>query len=171
MVKEYSGRAPGFNTPSPTTDPYIIAERVAEGSGRSNIWMSRLSKTGKVLGPIAFAVGLYFAIKDIINAPEGQRLKVALGELGSFAGGAIGFSYGMEAGVALAGGVATFMAALGIVSNPVGWAIGLGLLFGLAGAWAFGDLGREYGKTLDQADGFYNECYEHTYDPILCSNL
>ena len=151
-VGEYSTRAPGGKpNSSPTRYAYTIAERVAEGSGRSNVWMTRVAKGGRVAGPIGIGVGLGIGIYNVANAPEGQRGRVAAGEIGNFVGGAVGFTLGMKAGVALAGGVTAFLAALGIVSNPVGWVIGLGLLFGVLGAWAFGSVGRAGGEAAYDA--------------------
>jgi hypothetical protein len=110
-----------------------------------------LARGGKILGPIGVAAGAGIGIYNVATAPEGQQGRVAAGEIGNFVGGAIGFSLGVEAGVALAGGVTAFLAALGIVSNPVGWVIGLGLLFGALGAWAFGNVGRSAGEAAYDA--------------------
>jgi RHS repeat-associated protein len=148
-VAEYTRRAPGARTPSPTRYAYTIAERVAEGSSRSNPWMSRLARGGRVLGPLGVAVGLGFAARNIHNASPEERGRVASGEVGNFAGGMLGVSLGMSAGVALAGGVSGFLIGLGLIAGPIGWlAIGLGILGGIAGAWAFGNLGRGVGETL-----------------------
>jgi hypothetical protein len=148
-VAEYSRRAPGARTPSPTRYAYTIAERVAEGSGRSNPWMSRLARGGRVLGPLGVAVGLGFAGRNIYNASPEQRGRVAAGEAGNFVGGMVGVSLGMSAGVALAGGVTGFLIGLGVVAGPIGWlAIGLGVVGAIAGAWAFGNLGRAIGEGL-----------------------
>lgn len=147
-VAEYATRAPGARSPSPTRYAYTIAERVAEGSGRSNPWMSRLARGGRVLGPLGIVVGLGFAARNIYNAPPEERGRVASGETGNFAGGLVGASLGMSAGVALAGGVSGFLIGLGLVAGPIGWlAIGLGILGGIAGAWAFGNLGRGIGEA------------------------
>lgn len=147
-VAEYAIRAPGARTPSPTRYAFTIAERVAEGSGRSNPWMSRLARGGRILGPLGIAVGLGFAARNIYNAPPEERGRVASGETGNFAGGLVGASLGMGAGVALAGGVSGFLIGLGLIAGPIGWlAIGLGILGGIAGAWAFGNLGRGIGEA------------------------
>jgi RHS repeat-associated protein len=148
-VAEYSARAPGARTPSPHRYAYTIAERVAEGSGRSHPWMSRLARGGRVLGPLGIAIGLGFAGSNIYNADSADRGRVTAGEVGNFAGGMIGVSLGMSAGVALAGGVSGLLIGLGIAAGPIGWlAIGLGILGGIAGAWAFGNLGRSIGEGL-----------------------
>ena len=149
MVAEYSTRAPGSKIPSPTRNAFTIAERVAKGSGRSNIWMSRLAKGGKVLGPLGVIVGLGVATKNILNAPDSERGKVMGGETGNFIGGMIGASAGTSAGVALAGGISGFLIGLGVVTGPVGWlALGLGMVGGFVGAWAFGNVGREAGEAI-----------------------
>jgi RHS repeat-associated protein len=142
-VREYSVRTPGSQTSAPTRYAFTIANRVAEGSGRSNKWMSRLAKGGKILGPLGIAVGVGIGGYNISQAPEGKKGRVAAGEIGSFIGGAIGFSLGMEAGV----GAGLFMAAA-LGSNPVGWAIGIGIVLGFASAWAFGSKGRDTGVAV-----------------------
>jgi RHS repeat-associated protein len=148
-VAEYSTRAPGARTPSPTRYAYTVAERVAEGSGRSNVWMSRLAGGGRVLGPLGILAGLGLGARNVYNAPPEERGRVAAGETGNFAGGMAGASLGMSAGVALAGGVSGFLIGLGVIAGPIGWlAIGLGILGGIAGAWAFGNLGRGIGESL-----------------------
>jgi RHS repeat-associated protein len=146
-VAEYATRAPGSKTPSPTRYAYTIAERVAEGSGRSNLWMSRLARGGRILGPVFMAAGLIFAARNIYRASPERRGLVASGETGNFVGGIFGASVGMSAGIALAGGVSGFLIGLGLVAGPIGWlAIGLGFLGAIAGAWAFGNLGRAIGE-------------------------
>ncbi len=141
-VKEELGA--GKKTSSPPRDLYIIAERVAEGSGRSNKWMSILARGGRVVGPLGIAVGLWSAARNIYNAPPDARGRVVAGEIGNFAGGLLGGALGTTAGVVLAGGVNGFLIGLGIVTLPVSWLpIVLGILGGLASAWAFGNWGRE----------------------------
>jgi RHS repeat-associated protein len=148
-VAEYATRAPGAKTPAPTRNAFTIAERVAEGAGRSNPWMSRLAKGGRWLGPIGTAIGLAFAGRNIYNAPPEQQGRVAAGETGNFLGGMLGVSLGMSAGVALAGFGSGLLIGLGIVAGPIGWlAIGLGILGGIAGAWAFGNVGRATGEAV-----------------------
>lgn len=148
-VAEYSTRAPGARTPSPTRYAYTIAERVAEGSGRSNPWMSRLARGGRFLGPLGIAVGMGLAARNIRNASPEERGRVASGEIGNFAGGAAGVTLGMSAGVAFAGGVSGLLIGLGLIAGPIVWlAIGLGILGAIAGAWAFGNLGRGIGETV-----------------------
>lgn len=110
--------------------------------------MSRLARSGRVLGPLGIAVGLGFAGRNVYNASPEERGRVTSGEVGNFAGGVVGVSLGMSAGVALAGGVSGFLIGLGVIAGPIGWlAIGLGILGGLAGAWAFGNLGRALGEA------------------------
>lgn len=148
-VAEYMERAPGSRTPAPTRHAATIADRVAEGVGRSNRIMTRLSKAGKVLGPVGIAVGVGIGAYNIYNAPEGERGRVIGEEVGNFVGGAVGFSAGMAAGVALAGGISGLLIGLGIISGPIGWlAIGLGLAIGALGAWAFGNVFSEIGGWI-----------------------
>jgi hypothetical protein len=148
-VAEYTTRTPGARTPSPTRSAYTIAERVAEGSGRSNPWMSRLARGGKVLGPPGIAVGLAFAGRNIYNATPEERERVTAGEGGTFLGGMIGASLGMSAGVMLAAIVSWFLLGLGVIAAPIALlAIGLGIIGAIAGAWAFGNAGRGIGETL-----------------------
>lgn len=146
-VARYAERAPGSRVPAPTTDRFVIAARVAEASGRSNVWMSRLAKGGRVLGPIGVAVGVGFAGHAIANASPEQRPRVIASESGNLIGGALGATAGTAAGVALAGGVALL-----IGCGPIGWlALGLGILGGIAGAWLFGNLGRSAGERAYDA--------------------
>ena len=148
-VAEYATRAPGARAPSPTRSAYTIAERVAQGSGRSNPWMSRLAKGGRILGPIGIAVGLAFAGRNIYNASPEERGRATAGEAGNVAGGIVGASLGTSAGVALAGGLSGLLVGLGVISGPIGWlAIGLGILGGIAAAWAFGEAGRSIGEAV-----------------------
>jgi L-aminopeptidase/D-esterase-like protein len=147
-VAEYSTRAPGGKTPSPTRSAFTIAARVAEGSGRSNVWMTRLARGGRVLGPIGVAVGLFFGGRNVYNAPPEEQGRVAAGEVGNFAGGMVGASLGMSAGVALAGWGSAMLVTAGLAAGPIGWlAIGLGIVGMVVGAWAFGNLGRWMGET------------------------
>ncbi len=95
-----------------------VARDVAIGTGKTNRIMSGLSKVGKPLGIIGTVVGAGVGVYRVVNAPPGERARVAGEEIGSFIGGAAGFAAGSAlaaAGLAL------------LVSNPVGW-VALGVI-------------------------------------------
>jgi hypothetical protein len=119
-------------------DEFTTAKRIAQGAGRSNPWMSRLAKGGKVLGPVSTGLGVAQAGYNISQAKEGERAKVTGGELGSLGGGALGGALGTLGGVALLG------------SGPPGWAA---LALGLLGSVAGGVLGSEGGKSVGEDIG------------------
>ncbi len=145
----YAKRLPGVEggAIAETADEIELARRIAVAAGESRPAIKVLAKTGKVLGPVGIAVGAGIGIYEVVNAPEGQKGRVAAREGGSFAGGLAGASLGMSAGVAVAGFISGFLIGLGVISGPLGWlAIGLGIVGGMVGAYLYGKLGGALGE-------------------------
>jgi Domain of unknown function (DUF4157) len=118
-------------------DPFDTYESIAAASGRTNELMTDVANVGAVAGAAMFAWDVVAGTQEIVDAPAGERLRVA----SEVIGGNLGSYGGAEAGTALgAAGAAA------LLSNPGGWAIlaGLGLGYlggrfgGEAGAWVAG---------------------------------
>lgn len=145
IIDKYSKRQPSEmgGRKIPPSNKGELAKRVAVGVGSSNRGMSFAARWTRRLGPVGTAVGILSSADTIASAPEGQRGRVAAGEAGSIAFGAVGFQLGMIGGTALAAVATSALISLGIISGPIGWlAIGIAGLSGLALGAAFGWGGR-----------------------------
>jgi hypothetical protein len=77
-------------------------------------------------------------VREVVNAPPGQKAKAAAGETGALIGGAIGFSLGTAGATAVLGGAL-------VAAGPVGWlALGAVLVVGGLGGY----FGAEAGRAL-----------------------
>ncbi|MDI6098696.1 RHS repeat-associated core domain-containing protein [Actinoplanes sp. NEAU-A12] len=152
---EYSTRLPRVEggTKSSTRSAYEIARRVAVAAGESRGVIKTIAKVGRFVGPIGVAVGGGLGVREVLNAPEGQRGRVAAREAGSFIGGTVGASVGMSFGVAVAAFGLGVVAGVGVVvAAPVALAVTLVFAVGSAiaiGAW-FSYRGGQFGtRTYD----------------------
>jgi hypothetical protein len=104
--------------------------------------MSAMAKGGRIFGPIAIGIGVGVSAYNIANAPEGHQNEVIGTEAGATIGGAVGYTLGTIAGVALIGFLVSNPAGLmviaaGAVVGVIGAIIGSGLL-GAVGGWIGG---------------------------------
>jgi hypothetical protein len=100
-------------------------------AGRSSTKVNRLSTTLKVGGRVLIAVDLAIVTWEVFSAPEGERLRTAVGGAGGLAGAAAGGWAGAKAG-----------GAIGSLFGPVGTAVG-GVIGGIGGAIIGGIFGRK----------------------------
>ncbi|MGW4913946.1 eCIS core domain-containing protein [Streptomyces sp. NPDC004270] len=154
-AEKYRGRLPSAEGGAriPPESEIELARRIAVGAGETQATIKTLAKVGRVVGPVMIAVGVVLGVRAIVQAPEGQRGRVAAREVGAFAGGVIGASLGTSAGVAIATFLSAFLLALGIIGGPVAWVMAtvLGVLGGLIGAWWFSKRGGQVGEAVYDA--------------------
>jgi hypothetical protein len=109
---------------------------VARSAGESSPAVTRLTKAGKVLGPVGIAVGGGLAVKAVADAPEEEKAAVAVEEGAAFGAGIVGASLGTAAAVA---GLTALVAA-GVIAAPVvGVVIAVGILGGIVGGFLFSE--------------------------------
>jgi len=101
----------------------------ASASRTSSSW-NQAAGISKVGGTALLGLGLVLSAYDVLTAPEGEQLRVGLGEVGSWAGGFIGGELGAKGGAAIG---TLLLPGLGTVIGAV--------LGGLVGAFAGGSIG------------------------------
>jgi hypothetical protein len=93
-------------------------EQLAESASRTNLGFNTAGKIGSVAGPVLTAVAIGVAVKNVADAPPGQKMATA-GKEGGGIGGAIG---GGELGAELLSPVAPPYGAIGggIIGSIIG---------------------------------------------------
>ena len=121
---------------------YEVAEDVAKAAGKSRGgFPGLLLKSGRYLGPLGMAVGIGLSAREVYNAPEGERGRVAAREVGAFAYGMLGAEVGGLGALAVAG--------LILGATPVGWAaFGIAAAGALVGGLIFGYMGGQTGQGI-----------------------
>jgi hypothetical protein len=104
------------------------------------VTLAHIAKVGRVGGLIGAGIGIAAGVKHVIDAPPKEKGRVAVREVGGVLGGIAGGS----AGVVLGSTVVAFCVGAGLISNPVGWAIGASILVG----GVMGYLGSKSGSSL-----------------------
>jgi hypothetical protein len=123
------------------TQSFETYEAIAEASGHSSKWVSRVAIFGKYAGPAGVATGVGVGAYHVYKAPEAERPRVAMQEAGGVGGGAVGVTVGTGLGTATAGGIAGLLG----LSGPPGWLV---LALGIGGGLLGGFGGSEGGKRL-----------------------
>jgi RHS repeat-associated protein len=142
-IRSGIGRGSPPKPPSPEgAYVYEAAEDIARAAGKSRGGIpGALLKSGRYLGPAMLAVGLALSAREIYNAPEGQKGRVAAHEGGTFLGALVGAEIGST--------VAVGVAAIVLGATPIGWAaVGIALAGGAAGALLYGSVGGSIADTL-----------------------
>ena len=133
----------------PTYDQLIAAGKTPEdiigSAGRVSEGVNTASQSIRVAGGFLIVISVAISTWQVIEAPEGQKGRVASGAVGGLAGGWAGGVVGAEGGAEIGAGIGTFFGPG--PGTAIGAAVG-GLVGGLIGAFAGGTLGNEAGEDL-----------------------
>jgi Domain of unknown function (DUF4157) len=121
------------------TPPDIIGS-----AGKANAKISRAATRMKVAGRLLIAIDLAIVTWEVISAPEGSRLRTAVGGLGGIGGALAGGKLGSLGGAKLGAAIGTFIEPGG--GTAIGGAIG-GILGGVGGAVAGGYYGKKAAES------------------------
>lgn len=114
--------------------PEEINNKIIRGAGKPNIKVNRWAGRLRVAGKILIALDIALAGVKVALAPEGERVQVALQEVGRIAGslalGAVGAKAGAAAGAAIGALFGGAGAVPGAIIGGIIGAIGGGLLGG-----------------------------------------
>lgn len=136
------------NNVGPTYDDLIRAgktpEEIIESSGRASVKVSRAASSFRVAGRLLIVVDLAIITWDVVAAPEGQKLRTAVRDVGGVAGAWAGGVAGAETGAEIGGGIGTFIEPGG--GTAVGGVIG-GVVGGIIGSIAGGFGGSAVAET------------------------
>lgn len=122
------------------TPPDIIGS-----AGKANVKLSRAAARMELAGKILIAVDIAIITWEVIEAPEGTRLRTAIGGAGGLAGALAGGELGAIGGAKVGGLIGTAIEPGG--GTAVGGAIG-GVIGGLAGAIGGGFFGKKGAEKL-----------------------
>ncbi|WEF36027.1 DUF4214 domain-containing protein [Pseudoduganella chitinolytica] len=122
---------------------FQILRGVAEGAGKSNPTVTRLTTASRVLGPVAALGGMGMSGYEIYKAAPNDRLRVGVSEGAGMIGGLAGGVFGTTASVAALTGLAALTGVAAIASAPM-LMIGALAVGGYA-AYKGGDWGRTAG--------------------------
>jgi hypothetical protein len=130
------------------TPPEIIGS-----SGKANVKLNRAATKLRLAGRLLIAIDLAIVTWEIIEAPEGSRLRTAAGGVGGLAGALAGGELGAIGGAKIGAGIGTFIEPGG--GTAVGGIIG-GIIGGIGGAIAGGFFGKKGGeKVYDIVDDIF----------------
>jgi len=142
-IKKYGDKV------GPTYDQLIregkTPKDIIGSAGKANTKLSRAATKLKVAGRLLIAIDLAIVTWEVIEAPEGSRLRTAVGGAGGVAGALIGGKLGAVGGAKLGGLIGTFVEPGG--GTAVGAAIG-GVLGGVGGAIGGGFFGKKGAEGL-----------------------
>jgi hypothetical protein len=117
------------------------AEGIIESSGKTNLWVNRISVGFRYGGPALLTIGVGFSAYNIATSPEDEQWRVAAREAGALSGALAGGWAGGVAGCTVFGALGTAIPGVG---NVAGCAAGVivGTAGGaIAGNWAGGQAG------------------------------
>jgi hypothetical protein len=133
----------------PTYDQLIregkTPKDIIGSSGRANTKLTRAATKLRVAGRFLIAVDLAIVTWEVLEAPEGSRLRTAAGGAGGIAGALAVGELGAVGGAKVGGAIGTFVEPGG--GTAVGAAIG-GIIGGIGGAIAGGFFGKKGGEKL-----------------------
>jgi hypothetical protein len=136
------------NEVGPTYDQLIAAGKtprdIIGSAGEVSEGVNTAAQSIRVAGGFLIVLSVGISTWEVIEAPEGQKGRVASGAVGGLAGGWAGGVVGAEAGAETGLLVGSLFGPLGAA---IGGAVG-GLAGGLFGAFAGGTLGSEAGEDL-----------------------
>lgn len=118
------------------TPPDIIGS-----SGKANVKLTKAATRLKLAGRLLIALDLAIVTWEVIEAPEGSRLRTAVGGLGGIGGAVAGGEAGAVGGAKVGGAIGTFIEPGGgtAVGGAIGGffgAVGGAIAGGIAGKWA-----------------------------------
>lgn len=111
--------------------PEEINAKIIKGSGKANIKVNRWAGRLKIAGRILILLDIALAGVRVALAPEGQRVKVALQEVGRIAGALAFGALGAKGGAAAGAAIGALFGGVGAVPGAI---IG-GIIGGIGGAF------------------------------------
>ncbi len=122
-----------------------VSRAIINSAGKSNKWVTRVAKVGRVASAAGAVLGIVDAVETIYDAEEGQRLHVAAQEGGGFVGGVVGAELGSMAAVWIASA---------LISGPGAPVILIvSLIGGMIGAGIGAEVGREVVDAVPETIG------------------
>ncbi|MGH7491685.1 MAG: DUF4157 domain-containing protein [bacterium] len=117
-------------------------EQIIESVGRANLNITKWAGRLRIAGRILIAIDIGIAAYKVATAPEVDRPRVLLEEVGAIGGALAGGAVGAKAGGVIGGAVGALFAGVGAVPGAaIGAFIG-GVGGAIAGAWGGRKLGR-----------------------------